>query len=156
MALVGAGSAIELLRESAEALEESEAKLELARTLVELGSALRRAGARRDARGPLRRGLDLAHACGGELVAERASAELLAAGARPRRPRATGPDALTASERRVAALARDGLSNREIAQTLFLSRKTVEMHLSHVYGKLGIRSRAQLVGALDQDKSTGR
>ena len=157
MALVEDGSGIERLREAAAVLEESEARLELARTLVELGAVLRRAGARREAREPLRRGLDLAHDCGGAVVAERARAELLATGARPRSPRATGRDALTASERRVAAMAKDGLSNREIAQALFLSPKTVEMHLGHAYRKLGIGSRAQLAGVLDEGgETTGR
>jgi hypothetical protein len=123
MALVGAAPATEYLGESAATLEGSEAKLELARTLVELGSALRRAGARRDARGPLRRGLDVARACGGTLIADRASSELLATGARPRRQRETGRDALTPSERRIASMANEGLSNRQIAQTLVLERQ---------------------------------
>jgi DNA-binding CsgD family transcriptional regulator len=154
MALVGAAPEIEYLRKSAAALEGSEARLELARTLAELGSALRRAGNRRAARDPLRRGLDLARACGGALIAESANAELLAAGARPRRQRLTGRDALTPSERRIAAMAEDGLSNRQIAQTLFLSLKTVEMHLGHVYQKLGIQSRSQLAGALRERPKT--
>jgi DNA-binding CsgD family transcriptional regulator len=156
IALVGAAPEIECLRESAAVLEGSEARLELARTLVELGAALRRTGARRDAREPLRRGLELAHARGGALVAENARAELRAAGARARRPQATGRDALTPSEIRVAALARDGLSNREIAQALFLSPKTVEMHLSHAYRKLEIGSRTQLADALDRGEAPAR
>jgi DNA-binding NarL/FixJ family response regulator len=137
------------------ALERSEARLELARSLVELGAALRRAGARREAREPLRRGRELAHALGGALVAERARVELLATGARPRRPQLVGHEALTPSERRVAAMAKDGLANREIAQALFVSPKTVEMHLSHAYRKLGIGSRTQLGRALGQGESTG-
>jgi DNA-binding CsgD family transcriptional regulator/tetratricopeptide (TPR) repeat protein len=155
MALVGPGPGIPRLHESVAALEGSEARLELARSLVELGSAIRRTGGRRESRGPLRRGLDLAYKCGGTLVADRAREELLVSGARPRRPQATGRDALTASERRVAAMATEGLSNREIAQGLFLSPKTVEMHLSHVYRKLGIHSRTQLARALGQGESTG-
>jgi DNA-binding CsgD family transcriptional regulator/tetratricopeptide (TPR) repeat protein len=149
-ALVEPGAGISRLRESVAALERSEAPLELARTLVELGAALRRTGARRDARPPLRRGLELTHACGGALLAERARAELLAAGARPRSPLATGRAALTPSESRVATMASEGLSNREIAGTLFLSRKTVEMHLTHVYRKLDISSRTELAGALGE------
>jgi DNA-binding CsgD family transcriptional regulator/tetratricopeptide (TPR) repeat protein len=155
MALVEAGLRLSRLRESVAVLEGSEARLELARSLTELGSALRRAGRRREARQPLRRGFELAHGCGGTLVADRARTELLATGARPRRPQATGRDALTASERRVAAMATEGLSNREIAQGLFLSSKTVEMHLSHVYRKLGIHSRTQLAGALGRGETTG-
>jgi DNA-binding CsgD family transcriptional regulator len=150
MALVGAAPEIEYLRKSVAALEGSEAKLELARTLAELGSALRRAGNRRAARDPLRRGLDLARACGGALIADRATAELLATGARPRRERTTGRDALTPSERRITAMANEGLSNRQIAQTLFVSLKTVEMHLAHAYRKLDVHSRGELAGALHQ------
>jgi DNA-binding NarL/FixJ family response regulator len=67
---------------------------------------------------------------------------------RPRKVLRTGLDALTASERRVAQLAADGMSNKEIAQTLFVTIKTVELHLSHVYRKLEISSRAQLDKAL--------
>jgi DNA-binding CsgD family transcriptional regulator len=155
IALVHDGPRLDDLRASAEVLEDSEAALELARTLVELGAALRRGGGRRDARDPLQRGLQLAHDCGAAPLAERARAELLAAGARPRRPRTVGRDALTPSERRVAAMAKDGLANREIAQVLFLSPKTVEMHLGSTYRKLGISSRRQLPRALDQSESTG-
>jgi DNA-binding CsgD family transcriptional regulator len=148
VATVGEQPSLDLLRESAAVLEESEAPLELARTLVELGAALRRGGNRRDSRRPLQRALDIADGCGGALVAEAARVELAASGARPRPRRSTGPDTLTPSERRVAVLAEQGLSNREIAQSLFLSTKTVEMHLGHVYRKLGIHSRAGLVAAI--------
>jgi DNA-binding CsgD family transcriptional regulator len=153
LALVDPTAGIEHLRDAVVVLESSEARLELSRTLVELGSATRRAGRRRDARVSLQRGLELARECGGAVVAERARDELLASGARPRRRQANGPGALTPSERRVAALAADGHTNREIAQSLFLSPKTVEMHLSHAYRKLGIHSRAQLAGTLDQRES---
>jgi DNA-binding CsgD family transcriptional regulator len=148
LALVDERGRIDRLRESASVLKESESTLELSRTLVELGSALRRRGDRRQARDPLRLGLELAHDSGGALIAERARAELLASGARPRRPWVAGPDALTASERRIALLASDGFSNQQIAQQLFLSHKTVEMHLSHTYQKLNIHSRRQLATAL--------
>jgi DNA-binding CsgD family transcriptional regulator len=151
-ALVGPGAGIEDLRGSAAVLEVSEARLELAKTLVELGSALRRTGSRSAAREPLQRALELADACGGAVVAERARTELLATGARPRRPT---DGELTPSERRVAAMARDGLSNREIARGLYVSPKTVEMHLSHAYSKLGIRSRTQLAGALEPAEVQG-
>jgi DNA-binding CsgD family transcriptional regulator len=77
-------------------------------------------------------------------LAQRAREELLAAGARPRRAERTGIDALTASERRTAALAVDGLSNREIAQHLFVSSRTVESHLRRAYMKLGLSSRREL------------
>jgi DNA-binding CsgD family transcriptional regulator len=82
------------------------------------------------------------------MVADAGHAELLAAGARPRRPQFSGPEALTASERRVADLAAEGLGNREIAQTLFVTIKTVENHLARAYQKLGIRSRDALPEAL--------
>jgi DNA-binding CsgD family transcriptional regulator len=72
----------------------------------------------------------------------------VAAGARPRRAALEGPDALTPSERRVARLAVEGLSNREIAQTLFVTTRTVELHLTHAYAKLGVRSRGDLPEAL--------
>jgi DNA-binding CsgD family transcriptional regulator len=144
LALVEAAPLTETLAESVAVLERSESRLELARSLIELGSALRRNGARRAAREPLHRGLELAAGCGASLVGDHARAELLAAGARPRRPRITGRDALTPSEERVAAMAREGLSNRQIAQTLFLSPKTVEMHLGSIYRKLGIRGRRDL------------
>jgi DNA-binding CsgD family transcriptional regulator len=77
-----------------------------------------------------------------------ARAELAAAGARPRRERLGGVEALTAAERRVVELAADGATNREIAQALFLTQKTVETHLSSAYRKLGISSRSKLAATL--------
>jgi DNA-binding CsgD family transcriptional regulator len=138
----------ELLRESVSALDRSPALLERARALTDLGAALRRGGSRSHAREPLRRGLDLAHRCGATALAERARQELLATGARPRRPVLTGADALTPSERRVALLAAEGKTNRQIAQALFVSMRTVAVHLSHAYQKLGISGRNELADAL--------
>jgi DNA-binding NarL/FixJ family response regulator len=86
--------------------------------------------------------------CGAKGLAERVRAELHAAGGRPRRTALTGVEALTASERRVATLAAQGETNREIAQGLFVTPKTVEVHLSNAYRKLGIRSRRELAGEL--------
>ena len=124
-------------------------RLEHARTLVELGcAAIRRANHRAAARQPLREGLDLADRCGATRLAERARAELLTAGAKPRRTALTGIAALTASERRVAELAANGLSNPEIAQALFVTLNTVEGHLRHVCQKLSLTSRQQLPVAL--------
>jgi DNA-binding CsgD family transcriptional regulator len=140
-----------LLRESVEVLTRSEARLEQARALVDLGAALRRAGHRTDARPPLSAGLDLADRCGASLLAVRAREELVAAGARPRRQRIAGVDSLTVSERRIARMANDGMTNREIAQALFLTPKTVAYHLTHAYQKLDISGRDQLAGALSQD-----
>jgi DNA-binding CsgD family transcriptional regulator len=149
LGLVEGGEAgIGLLQEAVEVLAASEARLEYARALVDLGAALRRANHRTEARERLREGVDLALAIGALGLARRANEEIAATGARPRRVLRTGLDALTASERRVAQLAADGMSNKEIAQTLFVTIKTVEVHLSHAYRKLEISSRAQLAEAL--------
>lgn len=139
---------IALLEDSVSALEHSPAKLELCRSRVELGTALRRAGDRRAAREQLRRGLDLAERLGAIAISRRAREELAASGAKLRNVQISGPDSLTPSERRVADLAVAGNSNREIAQQLFVSLRTVETHLTHVYQKLEISSRAELAGAL--------
>ena len=144
-ALLSSGDeAIALLREATAALGDSPARLEHARALVDLGAALRRANRRVDAREPLSLGLDLADRCGAKVLGRRAREELAATGARPRRVQLTGIDALTASERRVAQMAAQGLGNVEIAQTLFVTRKTVEKHLSNAYTKLGVSARAEL------------
>ena len=124
------------------------ARLDHARSVVELGAALRRAGRRREARERLRAGLELAHRCGSAALTAQAREELAAAGARPRRIPLTGIDALTPSERRVAQLAAAGMANREIAQTLFITRKTVEMHLGRTYRKLDVAGRDALGEAL--------
>jgi class 3 adenylate cyclase/DNA-binding CsgD family transcriptional regulator len=147
----GGSKGIETLRESLSVLERSSAKLERARTLVELGAALRRANARAEARELLRAGLDLAVRCGAQPLVEQAEGELAATGARPRRRLLSGVESLTASERRVARFAADGLSNKDIAQTLFVTTKTVEVHLSNVYRKLGIGSRNELPQALGSE-----
>jgi len=100
------------------------------------------------ARDPLVQSLELARACGAAGLEQRAGDELRATGARPRSLVYTGVDALTASERRVAELAADGHPNPEIAQALFVTRKTIEAHLSSVYAKLDISSRRALPAAL--------
>jgi DNA-binding CsgD family transcriptional regulator len=138
---------VRLLHDAVDWLERTQAKVELARALVELGAALRRRGQRAASRAPLRRGLELAHRAGARRLAERARAELVAAGARPRRPVFTGVDALTSSELRIARLAAEGLTNREIAERLFVTERTVETHLRHVFHKLDITSRRQLPAA---------
>ena len=140
----GGKTGIALLREAVEVLAGSEARLKHARALVDLGAALRRANKRTEARERLREGVDLARKLGAFGLAGRANDEIAATGARPRKALQTGLDALTASERRVAQLAAEGMSNKEIAQTLFVTIKTVEVHLSHAYRKLEISSRAQL------------
>jgi len=85
-----------------------------------------------------------------EAFANRARNELLATGARARKRTVETRDDLTAQERQIAELARGGLSNPEIGARLFLSPRTVEWHLRKVFGKLGIRSRHELAGSLDQ------
>jgi DNA-binding CsgD family transcriptional regulator len=146
--LTGGREGIELLQQSVAVLELSPARLELAYSLTELGAALRRAGARTAAREPLRRALDIASRCGATPLVQRAREESLAAGARPRRPWASGVHALTPSELRVATLAAQSLSNREIAQALFITTKTVSDHLTSAYRKLNISSRDRLATAM--------
>ena len=124
------------------------ARLEQARALVELGAALRRGNQRSEARELLREGVELAHRAGAPALVERGNEELAATGARPRKLVVSGVDSLTASERRVAELAAQDHSNKEIAQALFVTVKTVEVHLSSVYRKLQITSRRQLAPAL--------
>ncbi|MEU7852767.1 AAA family ATPase [Nonomuraea sp. NPDC049141] len=148
--LTGGERGHELLRESVEVLRGSPARLEYAHSLHHLGAALRRAGTLTAARVHLTEALDLAVACGAPGLAQTARNELLAAGARPRRGRLlSGPQALTNAEQRVAALAATGLSNRDIAQRLFVIPKTVEVHLTSVYRKLGVSNRAGLSQALE-------
>jgi DNA-binding CsgD family transcriptional regulator len=141
-------SGIELLEQSVAHLRRSSARLEHALALLELGAATRRAGRRADARKPLREALELAGACGADAVAVRAHDELVAAGARPRRDPTESRRNLTASELRVARMAAEGMTNREIAQALFLTENTIETHLRSVFRKLDIRSRSQLARAL--------
>ena len=137
-------------------LADSPAQLEHTRVLVDLGAALRRANRRADAREPLRRALDLAERHGMRLLARRARDELHAAGARPRRAALTGPQALTAAEHRVARLAAEGHSNREIAEQLYVTQRTVETHLTHVFAKLDIHARAELAMALTRSDGATR
>jgi ATP/maltotriose-dependent transcriptional regulator MalT len=146
--LAGGQQGLDDLREAAGLLASCGAGLEHARALIELGAALRRSNQRTAAREPLRQGLDLAYRCGAGRLAQRATDELRATGARPRRASLTGLEALTPSERRVAELAAGGMSNPEIAQAVFVTLNTVEGHLRHVYQKLSVSSRKQLPAAL--------
>ena len=138
----------QLLREAVDVLANSPARLEQARALIDLGALLRRGNSRSEARQFLRQGIELAHRCGGTALVERANLELAATGAHPRTVMLSGLDALTASERRVAQMAAEDMSNKEIAQALFVTVKTVEQHLGRVYRKLDISSRRQLADAL--------
>jgi DNA-binding CsgD family transcriptional regulator len=146
--LEGGKPGLVLLRDAADALATSPALLWRAHAFVDLGAALRREGQSVSARPVLRDGMELAHRCGATPLADRAEEELRAAGGRPRRRAGVGADALTGSERRVAELAAVGASNKEIAQSLFVTLRTVEMHLSNAYSKLEIRSRHELAAAL--------
>jgi DNA-binding CsgD family transcriptional regulator len=144
----GGATGLASLEEAVAVLEDSAARLEHARALVDLGAMLRRSGQRTAATERLRAGMDLAHRCGATALVEAAAAQLRLAGARPRRIEVTGRGSLTPSERRVTDLATEGMSNKEIAQALFVTLRTVEMHLSNAYRKLGISSRDQLATAL--------
>jgi DNA-binding CsgD family transcriptional regulator len=145
----GGPSGEKLLRESVEVLESSQWRLECAKSLVELGAALRRGNHRTEAREFLRRGVDLAHRLGATGLEERAQTEIAATGARPRRLMLSGVESLTPSERRVAKVAAKGLTTRQIAEALFVSPKTVEFHLRHIYQKLDIASRGELAKLID-------
>jgi DNA-binding CsgD family transcriptional regulator len=154
IALRGAGmvrrgeEGIALLREAVWALATSEARLEHARALSELGAALRRSGAREESRGFLREAVEAAEQLGAAALVRRAREELLASGARPRRTALRGSAALTPSQRRVCERAAQGLTNRQIAQSLFITLSTVENHLRASYRKLGITSKDELAGVL--------
>jgi DNA-binding CsgD family transcriptional regulator len=137
-----------LLREAVEAFDQGDARLERARTLADLGAMLRRRNRRTQAREVLREALDGAHRAGAARLAQRAETELRATGARPRRVVLTGLESLTASERRIAELASEDLTNREIAQMLFITDRTVEGHLTSVFRKLHLDSRNELPAAL--------
>jgi DNA-binding CsgD family transcriptional regulator len=146
----GGGRGLDLLEEAVSVLEDSAARLEYARAVVDLGAALRRAGKRSAGVEMLREGMDRAHRCGASGLVHFAREELRLAGARPGRIARTGRDALTPAERRVADLAAEGMRNKEIAQGLFVTLRTVEMHLSNAYRKLEISSREDLADALGE------
>lgn len=150
--IVEGDEAVDRLRSAVEHVAGSPSRLELARSLVALGESLRRGGQRVECREPLREGLELAQRCGALPLAERAAAELRATGARARKVLLSGAASLTASELRICRLAAEGLTNREIAQDLWVTRKTVETHLSHAFRKLDVRGRDELSAALDGDQ----
>ena len=131
-----------------QAFERGDAKLDRARALVDLGAMLRRRNRRTQAKEVLRDALDVAHRGGASRLAEEAETELRATGARPRRLVLSGVDSLTASELRIAELASQGRTNREIAQALFVTTRTVEGHLTSIFRKLELDSRNELRAAL--------
>ena len=119
-----------------------------ARAALYLGAAMRRDGERVDARPLLRAALDYAERAGAGPIAEQAREELRLAGARPRTAVLSGAAALTPSEARIAHLVAAGRTNKEVAQELFLTVRTVESHLFSAYRKLDIKSRRELADAL--------
>jgi DNA-binding CsgD family transcriptional regulator len=142
-----------LLEESVAVLRRSPAVLERGHSLCELGAALRRLGHRAAAREPLSEALDITARCGARALGARAREELKASGARPRSDWRTGLEALTPSELRVARLAAEGRTNREIAQALYVTLKTVEGHLARAYDKLQISGREELSRGLGGEKT---
>ena len=136
------------LEDAAARLRSAGSPVELARTLVDAGLAQLREGRREAGRASLREALDLADRHHADAVAACAQTELRVAGARPRRCRLSGIEALTPAELRIARLAGEGRTNREIAAALFLSPKTVESHLGRVYAKLDVRHRRELAALL--------
>jgi DNA-binding CsgD family transcriptional regulator len=151
--VMGGDAGVDLFQQAAQELERAGALLEQARALTDLGTALRAAGKRVQSREPLRQGLDLATRCGATALITRAREELVAAGARPRRTLLSGLEALTASELRVCRMAAEGLSNRQIAEALFVTEKTVEGHLGNAYRKLDVSSRSELPDVLAVEDS---
>jgi RNA polymerase sigma factor (sigma-70 family) len=148
-ALLSDGAAADdLYQEAIERLGRTRLRPELARAQLLYGEWLRRQQRRVDAREQLRTAYDHFMSIGMEAFAERARRERLATGESVRKRTVEARDDLTAQERQIAQLAREGLSNGEIAARLFLSPRTVEWHLRKVFGKLGINSRKELRGAL--------
>jgi DNA-binding CsgD family transcriptional regulator len=134
-----------LYREAIERLSRRRVRADLARAHLVYGEWLRRERRRVDARSELRIALEMLESMGMDAFAERARRELQATGETVRKRTVTTKDhGLTAQERQVARLARDGLSNPEIGARLFISGRTVQYHLRKVFAKLGINSRRQL------------
>lgn len=148
-AVVGGAEGLALLEKSVSVAERSDGGLGLARSLAEYGSALSRARRRVPARRALRAALTLAEECGCADLAGRARMELYACGGRPPKSSDTaGVASLTAAELRTVTLAAEGRTNREVAEILLVGLRTVEVHLTHAYRKLGIDGREQLPAAL--------
>ena len=153
-ALVSEGESAERLhREAIERLARTRLRPELARAHLLYGEWLRRENRRVDARDQLRAAHDSSSSIGMEAFAERARKELQATGEKVRKRTVETRDDLTAQERQIARLAREGLSNPEIGARLFLSPRTVEWHLRNVFIKLEIHSRRELTNALPSSGS---
>jgi DNA-binding CsgD family transcriptional regulator len=145
---VGGSEGLRLLDDGVTEARSSPRVLARIQALTELGSLLRRSGQPRAARPHLAEALDLARRHGAARLADRCRVELAAAGGRPRREALTGAEALTASERRIAGLVADGMTNRQIAAQLYVSPRTVATHLTHIYQKLGIGGRDDMAAML--------
>lgn len=139
---------LDALHEAVAITDGTPARLALTKALAALGTGLRLARRPTEAREPLSRALELATRSEMAPLVEQLRTELQATGVRPRTDALSGVGALTASERRVAEAAAAGQSNKDIAQALYVTPKTIEVHLSNAYRKLGIRSRRELEGAL--------
>ncbi|HEY1277915.1 MAG TPA: AAA family ATPase [Thermoleophilaceae bacterium] len=146
--VIGGDEGLALLEEAVAVASPSLSRLEAAHALADLGGELMQRRRRREGRDALRRALELATECGAAGLAERVRGDLGAGGGRPPRLELTGVDSLTPAERRVCELAAGERTNRDIAQELFVTEKTVELHLTNAYRKLGIRSRFQLASVL--------
>ncbi|HET6353182.1 AAA family ATPase [Streptomyces sp.] len=146
--VTGGPEGLQMLDEAVGVLETSLARFRYAQALADRGALAMRCSRILEARADLQEAVSVAHACNAGVVAQGALRELRALGDRPRTRTFQGVDALTPTERRVADLAAGGMTNREIAQHLFVGLRTVEIHLTHVYGKLGIKGRQGLAEAL--------
>ncbi len=154
--VLGGAQGLTVLKESVQVLERSAAKPELAAALTEYGTALGRARRTVPARRVLRAALELAEECGCADLARRSRIELTASGGRPPKSSGTGGVAgLTAAELRTAMLAAKGKTNRELAEILQVRQRTVEIHLTNAYRKLGIEGRDQLPAVLNGRAAAG-
>ncbi|WP_432035976.1 helix-turn-helix transcriptional regulator [Streptomyces cucumeris] len=146
--ITSGAAGVELLTEAVGRLSASPARAEYARAELLLGGALLEHGDPRGAREHLRTAADLAQSCGALALARDARRRLVAAGGRMREITASPADLLTGTERTVAGLAARGAGNREIAESLFVTVRTVETHLTSVYRKLGVGQRTELASVL--------
>lgn len=146
--ITGGSAGADMLRESVRLLEPSTARFSYAQALADYGALVRQNGLPSEARSVLQQAVSVAKQCGAIAVEGFAQEELRAAGYRAESRASHGLEALTRSERRVADLAAEGMTNKEIAARLFVGLRTVEVHLSNAYHKLGISGRAGLAEAL--------
>ncbi len=157
LGLASTGTArLDLLGEAVALGAQAPPRLEYLHALVDLGAATRRANRRAAARQPLTTAVELARELGVAAIAHRAQEEIAAGAGRRRRPRETGTQALTPSERRVALLAAEGRTTRQIAGELYVTPKTVEFHLRHIYRKLGVPSTRDALPAVFQGDDAPR